>query len=111
MTTPTKTPHSPLPWKGDASVIWSPSGKAVIAAMSELRTTSTVQFTPIDSGSSDADLNEAYANRDFILLAVNNHEKLVEALERIRRFTGSEEAIIARSVLASLSDGQEKEGK
>ena len=75
MSEPTKTP-----WEiCGASIIWSPSGKATVAAVSEPRGANTVQYVPLELGSPD--FEEACANAAHIVRCVNSFEGLVTALK------------------------------
>lgn len=79
---PQETPaqHSPLPWEAYADVIYSPEGKAAVAAICEPHGSRIVEYTKLSVSSPD--LHEAFANRDLIIKCVNRSpafQKLVEA--------------------------------
>jgi hypothetical protein len=81
--THTVTPHSPLPWEVHADLIWSPEGRAVIAAMCEPRGSKFVSYAQLQVTSPD--FEEAYANRNLIVTAVNNHARLVAENAALRK--------------------------
>jgi hypothetical protein len=65
-----------LPWKEKAGYIYAPGPNgANICAVSELRATTTLGYTPFEIGSPDSD--EIFANAAFILTAVNSHHALI----------------------------------
>lgn len=87
MTAQDEAKHSLLPWKiSGATIIWSPSGKATVAEVSEPRGCDTVRFMELVRGSKDFD--EACANAEFIVKACNAHDDLLSALERARGCMG-----------------------
>ena len=61
--------HSVEPWKQTGTLIWSPDAKAVVAQVSELRTTGSVEFTAPGLGSPD--LEEIHANAARAVACVN----------------------------------------
>jgi hypothetical protein len=68
---------TPGPWRcDDGACIWAPDARANIAAVSELRATTTVQFTPAEIRS--ADRNEIYANARLIAAAPELYEVLAD---------------------------------
>ncbi|KKL80657.1 hypothetical protein LCGC14_2002520 [marine sediment metagenome] len=72
---------TPIPWEVEGTLIWAPDAKANIAQVSELRTDDYVGFTP--PSISSPDFHEIAANAAFIVRAVNNHAKLLAALEAV----------------------------
>lgn len=73
--------HSVEPWKQSGTLIWAPDAKAVIARVSELRTTGHVEFTV--PGISSPDLEEIYANAARTVACVNAMAK-IESPEELR---------------------------
>jgi hypothetical protein len=71
--------HTPGPWKTESTLIWAPDAKAVIAQVSELRTSDTVKFTP--PSISSPDFHEIVANARLIAAA----PELLGALEAIAK--------------------------
>jgi len=90
--------HTPTPWEIQDPMcddLWLvETGKETY----EWRCIASVQATPADEGS-PLSRAEMWANAAFIVKAVNSHDALVKALERIARgpFTGA--STIARDVL------------
>ena len=61
--------HTAEPWVQQGTLIWSPSAAAVVAQVSELRTTGNVEFRAPGLGSSD--LEEIHANATRAVACVN----------------------------------------
>ena len=74
---------TPRPWKQYADMIWAPDAKSIIAAVSEPRPEgeTLVRYHELHAGSKQ--LEEAYENARLIVRAVNVHDDLVDALERM----------------------------
>lgn len=79
--------HSLTPWEASGDLVWSPTGKAVVAAMCEPRGSTFCQYKKLALDSPD--FNEASANQDLIVNAVNHHHKYKAALEAITRIAGN----------------------
>jgi hypothetical protein len=69
------------PWEQHADLIWSPDGKAVIAALCEPHGSQFVSYRKLEMTSPD--FREAYANAELIVRAVNAHDDLVAALREM----------------------------
>lgn len=73
-TTAQEVPFTPGPWRiNGATVIWSPTSKAVVAAVSALRETDTVKYTEVRG--STPGFHESCGNAELITAAVNSYTK------------------------------------
>lgn len=71
------------PWEQSGVMIWSPSGKANVAAMSEPRPpdSDAIGYYPVGWGKG---FNEAAANAALIVTAVNERDALIAERDQLR---------------------------
>ena len=105
----TETKPTPTPWKQEASHIWAPDAKAMIATVCEPYPKETViQYTQLEIGSEN--IREAFANAALIVRAVNAYDELIAALELYLKTyvdtqtnpTASQETAVAVAACAAL---------
>lgn len=89
MDTMNKTKHSPLPWKiYGATVIWSPEGHANVAAVSDPHppndsSVGYYEIRPWTDNDAGKRFEEACANAELIVTAVNERERLRRMLSTV----------------------------
>lgn len=95
---------TPRPWEGYADLIWSPKGKSVIAAMCEPRGSRLISYAKLEITSPD--LDEAYANRDLIIRAVNAYREMTNPnSERRTQMTSTDKPTIeARELIKEFRE-------
>lgn len=124
MDTMNKTKHSPLPWKiYGATVIWSPEGHANVAAVSDPHppndsSVGYYEIRPWTDNDAGKRFEEACANAELIVTAVNERERLreamLDAIDKLERTTSVQDRpvtlikqscrFIAKNLRAALND-------